>query len=266
MGQSFSGALIIQDSLSFPYYLKLDQQSFSGFSVSDINGDTETLSLVELNQSEGIKGFEIEESQVVYTKLKSTSYDDFCKIIFKMGLNSKSIDKEFIAMTSDKTSCGKGIVKLENVKKLSKKLNKIKTKIEDNKALKTLTNQSDRQISVKKIEQLLQLSVLDYSTQININPQDFFDFIFFKNDTRVTLVFEDKISENWKNFINMKNGTIKENGNSIELIKTQGNSRSEIIFSNEYSLTNNSFVVKINDELSLRFLFPDNFERATFVF
>ena len=261
--QSYSGALIIQDSLSFPYYLKLDQNSLSGYSVSDIQGDTETFSLIDISQSDGEKRVEIEENQVVYTRLNSVSYDDFCKIVFKTKLNSKSIDEEFEAIMSDQSPCGNGIVKLENSKSLSAKLNKIKAKIENNKTLKTLTSESDRDTSIKKIEQLLQLSVLDYSTQIRINPQDFFDFIFFKNSTKITLVFEHIIS---KDLVQIKNGNIKQNDNTIELIKTSGTSRATLTLSNEDSLVNNSFVVKINNELSLRFLFPDNFENASFVF
>lgn len=261
--QSYSGALIIQDSLSFPYYLKLDQNSLSGYSVSDIQGDTETFSLIDISQSDGEKRVEIEENQVVYTRLNSVSYDDFCKIVFKTKLNSKSIDEEFEAIMSDQSPCGNGIVKLENSKSLSAKLNKIKAKIENNKTLKTLTSESDRDTSIKKIEQLLQLSVLDYSTQIRINPKDFFDFIFFKNSTKITLVFEHIIS---KDLVQIKNGNIKQNDNTIELIKTSGTSRATLTLSNEDALVNNSFVVKINNELSLRFLFPDNFENASFVF
>jgi len=188
--QSYSGALIIQDSLSFPYYLKLDQNSLSGYSVSDIQGDTETFSLIDISQSDGEKRVEIEENQLVYTRLNSVSYDDFCKIVFKTKLNSKSIDEEFEAIMSDQSPCGNGIVKLENSKSLSAKLNKIKAKIENNKTLKTLTSESDRDTSIKKIEQLLQLSVLDYSTQIRINPKDFFDFIFFKNRTNISKIVQ----------------------------------------------------------------------------
>lgn len=262
--QSYSGALIIQDSLSFPYYLKLDQSSLSGYSVSDIKGETETFSLIDISrQSDGEKRFEIEESQVVYTRLSSVSYDDLCKIIFKTKLNSKSIDEEFQATMSDQTPCGNGIVKLENTKSLSAKLNKIKSKIENNKTLKTLTSQSDRETSIKKIEQLLQLSVSDYSTQIHVNSQDFFDFIFFKNSTKITLVFEHIISEN---FAQIKNGNIKQNNNTIELVKTSDTDRATLTFSNTDALSGNSLFVKINNDLSLRFLFPDNFENATFVF
>lgn len=261
--QSYSGALIIQDSLSFPYYLKLDQNSLSGYSVSDIKGDTETFSLVDISQYDGEKRFEIEESQVVYTRLNSASYDDFCKILFKTKLNSKSVDEEFEAIMSDQTPCGNGIVKLEDTKSLSAKLNKIKSKIKNNKALKTLTSESDRDTSIKKIEQLLQLSVSDYSTQIHVNSQDFFDFIFFKNSTKITLVFEYIISDK---FVQIKNGNIKQNNNTIEIVKTSDTSRATLTFSNRVALAGNSFVVKINNNLSLRFLFPDNFENASFVF
>ncbi|MDB2493479.1 hypothetical protein N9X15_04915 [Flavobacteriaceae bacterium] len=261
--QSYSGALIIQDSLSFPYYLKLDQNNVSGYSVSDMQGDTETFSLIDINQSVEEKRFEIEESQVVYTRLNATSYDGFCKIIFKTKLNSKSIDEEFEAMMSNQTPCGNGIVKLESTKSLTAKLNKIKSKIENNKALKTLTSERDRETSIKKIEQLLQLSVFDYSTQIRINPQDFFDFLFFKNSTKITLVFDNVISEN---FIQVKNLNINQINNTIELIKTSDTTRATLTFTNKDTLAGNSFVVKINDGLSLRFLFPDNFENATFVF
>lgn len=265
-GQSYSGALIIQDSLSFPYYIKLDQNGFSGYSVSDIQGSTETFSLININQSGKEMRVEIEESQLVYTRLNLASYDDFCKIVFKAKLNSKSIDEEFKALTSNQSPCGNGVVKIENTKSLSAKLNKIKSKIEKNRALKTLTSKSDRETSVKKIEQLLKLSVLDYSTQININSQDFFDFIFFNNYANITLVFENLTLENWKNFIEIKNGLIVQNNNSLELVKTSTASRSTIVFYNEKLLAGKSFTIKINQNLSLRFLFPNNFENVSFLF
>jgi hypothetical protein len=155
------------------------------------------------------------------------------------------------------------MLKLENTKSLSAKLNKIKSKIENNKTLKTLTSESDRDTSIKKIEQLLQLSVSDYSTQIHVNSQDFFDFIFFKNRIKITLMFEHIISDN---FVKIKNGNIKQSNNTIELVKTSDTSRATLTFSNKDALSGNSFIVKINNELSLRFLFPYNFENATFVF
>ncbi len=264
--QSYSGALIVQDSLSFPYYIKLDQNGFSGYSVSDIQGSTETFSLIDINQFDNKMGVEIEESQLVYTRLNSASYDDFCKIIFKAKLNSKSINEEFKALASDQSPCGNGIVKLENTKSLSAKLKKIKSKIEKNRALKTLTSKSDRETSVKKIEQLIKLSVLDYSTQISMNSQDFFDFIFFNDYANITLIFENITLENWKNFIEVKNGLIIQNNNSLELVKTSDTSRSTIVFSNENLLAGKSFIIKINKNLSLRFLFPNSFENISFLF
>tara|TARA_B100001057_G_scaffold279310_2_gene279698 strand:- start:79935 stop:80813 length:879 start_codon:yes stop_codon:yes gene_type:complete len=264
--QSYSGALIIQDSLSFPYYIKLDQNGSSGYSVSDIQGSTETFSLIDINQSDNEMEVQIEESQLIYTRLNDTSYDDFCKIIFKTNLNSKSIYEEFKAITSNESNCGNGIVQLENTKSLSAKLKKIKSKIEKNRALKILTRESDRETSVKKIEQLLKLAVLDYSTQISINSQDFFDFIFFNNYTNITLIFENITLENWKNFIQVKNGLIVKNNNSLELVKTSDTSRSTIVFSNENLLAGRSFIIKINKNLSLRFLFPNNFENISFRF
>lgn len=263
--QSYSGALIVQDSLSFPYYISFDQQNLSGYSVSDITGDTETLSLIIANLLDDKKYFEIEESQVIYTKLDSKSYDDFCKILFKTKLDSKSIDTEFEAVMSDGSTCGNGLIKLEDTEKLTNKLKKIKSKIQKNAALKTLTSESDRNESVDKIKLLLQLSVSNYSNQIKLNPEDFFDFIYFKDRKNISFSFDKPLSDALKTSISVKNSSLNQNETSFEIIKTPSSARASLSFNNE-SFSNTSFIIKINQKLYLRFLFPSNFKKATFIF
>lgn len=263
--QSYSGALIVQDSLSFPYYISFDQQNLSGYSVSDITGDTETLSLIIANLLDDKKYFEIEESQVIYTKLDSESYDDFCKILFKTKLDSKSIDTEFEAVMSDGSTCGNGLIKLEDTEKLTNKLKKIKSKIQKNAALKTLTSESDRNESVDKIKLLLQLSVSNYSNQIKLNPEDFFDFIYFKDRKNISFSFDKPLSDALKTSISIKNSSLNQNENSFEIIKTPSSARASLSFNNE-NFSNTSFIIKINQKLYLRFLFPSNFKKATFIF
>ena len=67
-------------------------------------------------------------------------------------------------------------------------------------------------------------------------------------------MFEHIISENFAQIIN---GNIKQSDNTIELFKTSDTSRATLTFSNTDALSGNSFIVKINNELSLRFLFPE---------
>ena len=166
---------------------------------------------------------------------------------------------------SDGSTCGNGLIKLEDTEKLTNKLKKIKSKIQKNAALKTLTSESDRNESVDKIKLLLQLSVSNYSNQIKLNPEDFFDFIYFKDRKNISFSFDKPLSDALKTSISVKNSSLNQNENSFEIIKTPSSARASLSFNNE-DFSNTSFIIKINQKLYLRFLFPSNFKKATFIF
>lgn len=265
VSQSYSGALIVQDSLSFPYYLHSNNNYSAGYSVADINGATETLSLVKFSWLEQEEIHQIEEDKVVYTRLNPESYDDFCKILFRHNPNTKSIDTEFSAVLSDNTSCGSGLIKLEDTKKLRAKLQKVQSKIEKNKLLKSLTSQDDRQLSIEKINDLLKLSATNYATQITLKKKDYIDFLFFRNQQKVVLTFDRNIPQNIVENINVSNGKIKIKGNIITLTKSANSKSSSIQFQGA-EFNNYSFDIKINRYLNLRFVYPSEFTEASFIF
>lgn len=263
--QSYSGALVIQDSLSFPYYLNLNLDRNTGYSVSDISGPTETLSLIKVRSLDNDKSYRIEEADVVYTKLKSEAYDDFCKILFKSKLNSSAIDTEFSAVLSDNTSCGMGLIKLETTKKLSEKLKKAQSKIENNKLLKSLTSQNDRTVSVEKINDLLQLAKENYINNIPLKPNDFIDFLHFRDKQKIVLTFNKDIPKHLINKIKANPGQLAVENNVVILTKYDPNNSLSIVF-NDPEFKNYSFDVAIDNSITLRFTFPAEFSEANFIF
>ena len=263
--QSYSGALVIQDSLSFPYYLNLNLDRNIGYSVSDISGPTETLSLIKVRSLDNEKSYRVEEANVIYTKLKPEAYDDFCKILFKSKFNSSNIDTEFSAVLSDNTSCGMGLIKLETTKKLSEKLKKAQSKIENNKLLKSLTSQNDRTVSVEKINDLLQLAKENYIKNIPLKRNDFIDFLHFRGIQKIVLTFNRDIPKHLTNKIKAPSGQVLVKNNVVIITKYNSYSSIPVLF-NDPEFKNYSFDVVINTSITLRFTFPTEFSEANFIF
>ena len=263
--QSFSGALVIQDSLSFPYYLHLNSDRTAGYSVSDINGPTETLSLIKVKPLTKNKSYQVEEAEVVYTKLKPEDYDDFCKILFSSKFNSNSVDTEFSAVLSDNTSCGMGLIKLEETKKLSEKLTKAQSKIENNKLIKSLTTQDDRTISVERINELLKLATENYINSIPLKNNDFIDFLHFRDKQKIVLTFNQDIPKHLIPKIKAISSRVELKNNVVILTKYNSNNIVSVIF-NDPEFKNYSFDVEIDASIALRFNFPSKFSQANFIF
>ena len=129
--QSYSGVIQVSDSIIFPYYLKLPSPTSQGYSVSDMHGSTETLSLISLKDS-GNGIINVEESFAIYTRTNSEDYDDFCKLFFdlkKKNIGSKSMEFDFVAKFNNNTQCAVGLISLEETTNLKNKLDKVKNKI-----------------------------------------------------------------------------------------------------------------------------------------
>ena len=190
--QSYSGVIQVSDSIMFPYYLKLPTKLLPVYSVSDMHGPTETLSLISI-KDDGNGLLNVEESFVIYTRTKSGEYDDFCKVFFDLKtqeLSSKSMEFNFEARLNTGLKCATGIINVEETTSLTKKLEKFKDKISKNKIIKSLINKSKREVSITKIIDLQKFSPYNFIEAIPLKLEDSINFLCLSEKTSVRLTFD----------------------------------------------------------------------------
>ena len=215
--QSYSGVIQVSDSIIFPYYLKLPTKATKGYSVSDMHGTTETLSLISLKDSgKGI--INVEESLAIYTRTNSDDYDDFCKLFFDLknkDIGSKSMEFDFEAKFNNNTQCAVGLISLEETTNLKNKLDNVKNKIANNKVLKSLSDPSDRDISVQKIESLQKFSPDNFIDKIELKHEDSIGFLCLSEKQSIRLNFNRPIEEVERHLKFVTNGRILKTSNTI---------------------------------------------------
>ncbi|MDB4094216.1 hypothetical protein N9524_01375 [Flavobacteriaceae bacterium] len=217
LAQSYSGVIQVSDSIIFPYYLKLPTKATNGYSVSDMHGSTETLSLISLKDS-GNGIINVEESLAIYTRTNSDDYDDFCKLFFdlkKKDIGSKSMEFDFEAKFNNNTQCAVGLISLEETTNLKNKLDNVKNKIANNKLLKSLSDPSDRDISVQKIESLQKFSPDNFIDKIELKHEDSIGFLCLSEKQSIRLNFNRPIEEVERHLKFVTNARILKSSNII---------------------------------------------------
>lgn len=225
--QSYSGVIQVSDSIIFPYYLKLPSPTSEGYSVSDMHGSTETLSLISLKDSEnGI--IKVEESFAIYTRTNTEDYDDFCKLFFdlkKKDIGSKSMEFDFVAKFNNNTQCAEGLISLEETTNLKNKLDNVKNKIANNKVLKSFSDPSDRDISVQKIESLQKFSPDNFIDKIQLKHEDSIGFLCLSGKQSIRLNFNKPIEEVERHLKFVTNARILKTSNTITLERMDSTQR-----------------------------------------
>jgi len=225
--QSYSGVIQVSDSIIFPYYLKLPSPTSQGYSVSDMHGSTETLSLISLKDS-GNGIINVEESFAIYTRTNSEDYDDFCKLFFdlkKKNIGSKSMEFDFVAKFNNNTQCAVGLISLEETTNLKNKLDKVKNKIAKNKVLKSFSDQSDRDISVQKIESLQKFSPDNFIDKIQLKHEDSIGFLCLSENQSIRLKFNKPIEEVELNLKFVTNARVLKTINTITFQRMVSNQK-----------------------------------------
>lgn len=215
--QSYSGVIQVSDSIIFPYYLKLPSPTSEGYSVSDMHGSTETLSLISLKDS-GNGIINVEESFAIYTRTNTEDYDDFCKLFFdlkKKDIGSKSMEFDFVAKFNNNTQCAVGLISLEETTNLKNKLDNVKNKIANNKLLKSFSDPSDRDISVQKIESLQKFSPDNFIDKIQLKHEDSIGFLCLSDKQSIRLNFNKPIEEVERHLKFVTNARILKTSNTI---------------------------------------------------
>ena len=263
--QSYSGVIQVSDSIVFPYYLKFPSSISKGYSVSDMHGSTETLSLISLkNPGKGV--ISVEESLAIYTRTNSDDYDDFCKLFFdlkKKDIGSKSMEFDFEAKFNNNTQCAVGIISLEETTHLKNKLDNVKNKIANNKLLKSLTDQTDRDISVQKIENLETFSPDNFIDKIELKHEDSVSFLCLSDKQSIRLDFNISIKEVEQYLKFVTNARVLKTSQSISFERT---SSSQIIVVDVTALASMDPIdFKLNTIENLELQFSVDLKVANFI-
>lgn len=214
----FSGVFTINDSLAIPYYLSFSSDLSEAYSVTDMFGNSETLTTVEV-ASEYSSTNVFKETEIVYTKIKSESYDEFCKLNFRNS-NKNNIRADYTATLDDGTFCGKGEIELIRVTKLKNRISNTIDKISSNKLVKISTSDDQRNETVNKLKDLTKYAIEDYASNINLLTNDFLDFQILKNFNKINIYFSEDLREK-SNSIEVINSSFNLIGNQLFLNRKQ---------------------------------------------
>jgi len=147
---NYLGSLILSNNTSISFSLNLQEQNgiINGYSITNINTPDETKSDISGLYFKKDKSFQLQETQILQTNSEAP-LNTFCYInmnlSFKGKFGIKRLEGTFIGNFLDSTQCASGKIILMEEKKLIKKIEKVKKKI-NKQASKTLadTNQIEQ--------------------------------------------------------------------------------------------------------------------------
>ena len=130
----FIGVIQLQDKsvISYRIFFTETAGKITGFSVTDLQGNHETKSIINGSINNDTNKLIFEESEIIYTKSEELT-SDFCFIHFegKIKLNNSKalIEGSFEGLYNDGVKCTDGSIKLVGEDVLYKKANKLTKKI-----------------------------------------------------------------------------------------------------------------------------------------
>ena len=141
---SYLGTLLLSNNTPISFSLNLQEQNgiINGYSITNINTPDETKSEISGLYFKKDKSFQLQETQILQTNSEAP-LNTFCYInmnlSFKGKFGTKRLEGTFIGNFLDSTQCASGKIILMEERKLIKKIEKVKKKI-DKQASKTLTD------------------------------------------------------------------------------------------------------------------------------
>ena len=141
---NYLGTLILSNNTPISFSLNLQEQNgiINGYSITNINTPDETKSEISGLYFKKDKSFQLQETQILQTNSEAP-LNTFCYInmnlSFKGKFGTKRLEGTFIGNFLDSTQCASGRIILMEEKKLIKKIEKVKKKI-NKQASKTLTD------------------------------------------------------------------------------------------------------------------------------
>jgi hypothetical protein len=141
---SYLGTLLLSNNTPISFSLNLQEQNgiINGYSITNINTPDETKSEISGLYFKKDKSFQLQETQILQTNSEAP-LNTFCYInmnlSFEGKFGTKRLEGTFIGNFLDSTECASGKIILMEERKLIKKIEKVKKKI-DKQASKTLTD------------------------------------------------------------------------------------------------------------------------------
>ncbi|MDP7568201.1 MAG: hypothetical protein QF383_07400 [Flavobacteriales bacterium] len=141
---NYLGTLILINNTPISFSLNLQEQNgiINGYSITNINTPDETKSEISGLYFKKDKSFQLQETQILQTNSEAP-LNTFCYInmnlSFKGKFGTKRLEGTFIGNFLDSTQCASGKIILMEEKKLIKKIEKVKKKI-NKQASKTHTD------------------------------------------------------------------------------------------------------------------------------
>ena len=134
----YLGTIILENNAPMSFSLDLIEKNglVSGYSITNHNNENETKSEIQGIYIKEDKSFQLQETQIIYTKSEAP-LNSFCYI--RMNLKQKNrftkklLEGNFTGNFLDSSECGKGKVMLVEKSIIEKKIKKIEKKIEKNK-------------------------------------------------------------------------------------------------------------------------------------
>lgn len=145
---NYLGTLILSNTpISFSLNLQEQNGIVNGYSITNINTPDETKSEISGLYFKSDNSFQLQETQILHTSSEAP-LNTFCYInmnlSFKGKFGSKRLEGTFIGNFLDSTQCASGKIILMEEKKLIKKIEKVKKKI-DKQANKNLADKNQIQ-------------------------------------------------------------------------------------------------------------------------
>ena len=131
----YLGTIIVENNQPMSFSLDLIEKDgkVSGYSITNHNTENETKSEVQGVYIKNDKSFQLQETQIIYTKSEAP-INSFCYIRMNLKLKSrftkKRLEGNFYGNFLDSIECAKGKVLLAEKSVIEKKIEKIEKKIE----------------------------------------------------------------------------------------------------------------------------------------
>ena len=131
----YLGTIIVENNQPMSFSLDLIEKDgkVSGYSITNHNTENETKSEVQGVYIKNDKSFQLQETQIIYTKSEAP-INSFCYIRMNLKLKNrftkKRLEGNFYGNFLDSSECAKGKVLLAEKSVIEKKIKKIEKKIE----------------------------------------------------------------------------------------------------------------------------------------
>ncbi len=170
----FMGVIKLNDTsfISYKIAFEVQNDSISGYSITDLGGKHETKSNVIGRYYEKSGEFRFQESGIIYTKSPITE-NDFCFVHFtgrvKDIYDVEEIEGDFTGLYSDGESCLDGDIKMVSIEKIKKKAAKVDRKIQK---VNRLDDEIKKQVSVAKTIDTLSMNIIASNENLSILTSD----------------------------------------------------------------------------------------------